>query len=222
MSVRSTLVRQFGKPTGLLGAIVGLVMRVRPSNRERGRRTLDLLDIRPEDRVLEVGFGPGLAIERAAALASRGKVVGIDHSKLMLRQATRRNARAIDAGRVELLLGSAERLPELPMRFDKAFAINVYMFWGDPEAVLRGLRGALEPGGALALTLQPRNRGATDADARTAAERMAASLREAGFEDVRIEILDMAPVNAACAIGRAPVQPRSPARVPAAQDRRGR
>jgi SAM-dependent methyltransferase len=202
--VRSAVVRQFGKPSGLLGAIAGLVMRVRPSNRERGQRTLDLLDIRPEDRVLEVGFGPGLAIERAAALASRGKVVGIDHSKLMLRQAARRNARAIDAGRVELLLGSAERLPAFPMRFDKAFAINVYMFWGDPGAVLRGLRGALKPGGALALTLQPRSRGATDADARTVGERMAASLREAGFEEVRTEILEMAPVNAACVLGRVP------------------
>lgn len=203
-SVRNALVQQFGKPSGLLGAIAGLVMRVRPSNRERGQRTLDLLDIRPEDRVLEVGFGPGLAVERAAALASRGKVVGIDHSEVMLRQATRRNARAIDAGRVELLIGSAERLPEFPMCFDKAFAINVYMFWGDPAAVLRGLRGALKPSGAMALTLQPRRRGATDADARTAAERMAASLREAGFEGVRIEILDMAPVNAACVLGRVP------------------
>ncbi len=74
--VRSALVRQFGKPSGLLGTIAGLIMRVRPSNRERSLRTLALLDIQPADHVLEVGFGPGLAVARAAELASRGKVVG--------------------------------------------------------------------------------------------------------------------------------------------------
>src|SRR6266498_1250124 len=57
-AVRSALVRQFGKPSGLLGTIAGLIMRARPSNRERNVRTLVLLDIRPEDHVLEVGFGP--------------------------------------------------------------------------------------------------------------------------------------------------------------------
>ena len=105
-SLRSALVEQFGKPSGLLGRVAGFIMRVRPSNRERNLRTLALLDIQPADQVLEVGFGPGLAIERAAELASRGKVVGIDHSALMLREARLRNAKAIADGRVELLLGS--------------------------------------------------------------------------------------------------------------------
>ncbi len=60
----------------------------------------------------------------------------------------------------------------------------------------------MKPGGAVLLALQPRNRGATDDDARAAGDRMASSLREAGFEDVRIEILEMAPVNTACVLGQ--------------------
>lgn len=67
-------------------------MATRPSNLERNMRTLALVDIQPDDRVLEIGFGPGIAIERAAELARRGKVIGVDHSELMLRQASRRNA----------------------------------------------------------------------------------------------------------------------------------
>jgi SAM-dependent methyltransferase len=197
------LVEQFGKPRGLLGRIAGLIMRARPSNRERNLRALALLDVQPQDHVLEIGFGPGLAVARAAELASRGRVVGIDHSELMLREARDRNAAAIAAGRVELLLGSAERLPELGTRFDKVFAVNVYMFWEDPVAVLRGLRAALAPGGTILLTLQPRNRDATNADARRAAERMAGSLRSAGFENVRIEMLEMSPVDAACVLAEA-------------------
>jgi len=62
----SALVQQFGKPSGFLGVLAGIIMLVRPSNRLRNLRTLELLDVRPEDRVLEVGFGPGLAVARAA------------------------------------------------------------------------------------------------------------------------------------------------------------
>jgi len=204
-TARSAIVQQFGKPSGLLGVLVGLIMRVRPSNRLRSVRTLELLNIRPEDRVLEVGFGPGLAVARAAERATGGKVVGIDHSPLMLRQARRRNAKAIRAGRVELLLESADALPRFEERFDKILAVNVYMFWDDPACVLTSLRSLMKPGGVIALTLQPRRRGATADDTQAAAKRMAASLEAAGFGEVRTEILEMAPVAAACVVGRNPV-----------------
>jgi ubiquinone/menaquinone biosynthesis C-methylase UbiE len=204
-TARRTIVQQFGKPNGLLGMLVGLIMRVRPSNRLRSVRTLELLNIRPEDRVLEVGFGPGLAVARAAECATAGKVVGIDHSPLMLRQARRRNAKAIRAGRVELLLGSADALPRFDERFDKILAVNVYMFWDDPSSVLTSLRSLMKPGAVIALTLQPRRRGATADDTQAAAKRMATSLEAAGFGEVRTEILEMAPVAAACVLGRNPV-----------------
>ena len=140
----------------------------------------------------------------AAALATAGKVVGIDHSELMLRQARRRNAKAIADGRVELRLGTADALPRFEEHFDKVLAVNVFMFWADPVSVLGGLRQVMSPGGVIALTLQPRRRGATEVDTRAAAERMTAALRAAGFADVRTELLEMAPVPAACVLGRCP------------------
>jgi len=200
--MKRAIAQQFGKPRGPLGRLAGFIMRVRPSNRLRNSQTLDLLHIRPDDRVLEVGFGPGLAVARAAELASGGMVIGIDHSELMLRQARRRNAKAISAGRVELLLGSADALPRFEGRFDKVLAVNVYMFWKDPVSVLGGLRRVMNPGGVIALTTQPRRRGATADDTRAAAERMASSLRAARFDEVRTEILEMAPVPAACVLAR--------------------
>jgi ubiquinone/menaquinone biosynthesis C-methylase UbiE len=188
----------------MLGVLAGLIMRVRPSNRVRNLRTLELLEIRPDDRVLEVGFGPGLAVARAASLATSGKVVGVDHSELMLREARRRNAREVRAGRVELLLGSADALPRFEKPFDKVLAVNVFMFWKDPVKVLAGLREAMKPGAVVALTLQPRHGGATLDDTRAAAARMADALRAAGYALVRTELMEMAPVAAACVLGRAP------------------
>lgn len=202
--MRSALVRQFSRPTGLLGRVVGLILATRPSNLERNMRTLAQLGIRPDDHILEIGFGPGIAIARAAELAKRGKVTGIDHSEVMLRQATRRNAIAIASGRVDLRLGSAESLPEFSERLDKVIAINSYMFWKDSEAVLLGIRKRMKSGGVIALTFQSRKRDATNEDTQRGAKARAASLQRAGFKNVRIETFEMKPVNAACVLGEAP------------------
>src|SRR3712207_5675999 len=77
---------QFWRPTGFWGRAAGLLMAHRTSNRRRNAWAVSLLDVRPEDRVLEIGFGPGLAIRELGRLARKGYVCGIDHSELMLRR----------------------------------------------------------------------------------------------------------------------------------------
>jgi SAM-dependent methyltransferase len=204
MILTKAVVRQFGRPTGWLGGLVGQIMAYRPSNRERSRRTLELLGIRPDDRVLEIGFGPGVALVWAAELAYRGKVVGIDHSEVMFRQAARRNISAIAAGRVELHLASLDTMPSFEVPFDKAFAVNVHGFWRDAVAALRRVAATLRPGGTLALTHQPRQPGATANDTTRAGDRIASDLKDAGFEEVRIEPLPMKPVPAVCVLAVRP------------------
>ena len=60
--------------------------------------TISLLDIQAEDRILEIGFGPGVSVRRMSRLAVRGFIAGIDISDLMVRQARKRNAAAIREG----------------------------------------------------------------------------------------------------------------------------
>jgi len=123
---------------------------------ERGNRgcnewTLELLGIQATDVILEVGFGPGQAIQRAATLASRGTVVGVDFSETMANQARRRNAAAIASGRIALCLGDTRSLPYRDSVFDKALGVNILYFWDDPVAHLKELRRVLKPGGRVAL-----------------------------------------------------------------------
>jgi ubiquinone/menaquinone biosynthesis C-methylase UbiE len=199
--LRRFLRKQFGQPTGLAGRLAGRVMANSASNQERSEWTLSLLDIQAEDRVLEIGFGPGLAIEIASRLTPRGFVGGVDHSPVMVEQAARRNAVAVAAGRVVLRQGSAGDLPTWDQPFDKIFTINSIHFWEDPVASLRVLRGMLKPGGSLAVTLQPRSRHAEPgAEHRIAAE-LAAKLKAAGFTGCRTEICNTPDVTAACVIG---------------------
>src|SRR5262245_31728699 len=126
------LVSQAGRPRGAVGRLVGLLFAHRGSNRQRNRWAVSLLDVQPTDRVLEIGFGPGIAVTELAGRAIRGQVYGIDHSQVMVRQASRRNAAAIRAGRVHLMRASVDRLPSFGEPLDAMLAVNTVAFWPDP------------------------------------------------------------------------------------------
>jgi ubiquinone/menaquinone biosynthesis C-methylase UbiE len=194
-AVIAAIVAQFGHPRGMAGSVAGWVMARRPSNRQRNRWVVSLLDVQPTDRVLEIGFGPGLAIaELSRRVGGAGHVYGIDLSEVMLRQATRRNAAAIQAGRVTLTRASVDQLPpSLSGPFDAILAVNSLGFWPAPTKRLEELRRRLTPGGRIALVSQPRCPGATASTSRNAARQIEALLQDAGYTKTRTEILDLDP-----------------------------
>jgi ubiquinone/menaquinone biosynthesis C-methylase UbiE len=202
MDLVATAYRQFRQPTGVLGRFAGWIMAHRPSNVARNRWTVDLLQVQERDHVLEIGFGPGLAIERVARLAPKGRVVGIDHSPLMVELAGHKNQSAIEAGVVELKQGGFDLLLQLGESFDKAFSINVLQFLADRREALQLIRSVLKPEGLLATTLQPRHRGAKPEDAQAFAHKLSDELFIAGFRDLTVRQLDLKPVPAVCVLAR--------------------
>lgn len=141
------LFRQFSGPTGLLGSVAGRIMARK--NRALNAWVASLLEAGPADRVIEVGYGPGLAVAANAARAAF--VAGVDRSDVMWRHARRRNAAAIRAGRVDLRQGDATALPFADASFTRALAVNSLQFWDPPDAGLRELARVLAPGGRLVL-----------------------------------------------------------------------
>jgi len=172
----------------------------RSSNRRRNAWAVSLLDARPHDRVLEIGFGPGLAIRELARLAAQGYVCGIDHSELMLRRAKRLNAEGLRRGVVDLRLGSVEDLPAFDEPFDKILAVNAMMFWREPVPRLEELRGLLRSGGLMAVAHQPRGPGASDETSAAKGREIEAALAHAGFSDVRLETMALKPA-VVCSLG---------------------
>jgi SAM-dependent methyltransferase len=193
-------IAQFHQPTGAVGHVAGWVMGRRSSNVARNRWAVGLLDVQPTDRVIELGCGPGVAIAALTSRATRGLVVGVDHSQVMIRQASRRNRAAIRAGRVRLIHAPVQSMSVSDGPFDAALAVNTAGMWPDPPARLRELAGLLRPGGRIALVSQPRCPGATAATSAAAARELAGLLTEAGFERLRTDTLDLDP-PAACVIG---------------------
>ena len=212
MSARQRLfgavMAQFVRPHGLAGRLAGWEMALRPSNRKRNRWAAALLEVQPEDHILEVGFGPGLAIRELARRATDGFVLGIEHSEVMVRQATIRNRAAVEQGRVELRLGSALDLGDFSEMFDKALAVNNFGMWPEPEARLKDLRGALRPGGRVAIVSQPRCPGATADTTRRVGQETTERLRDAGFISIQRETLNLRP-PVTCVLAEAPLSKRA-------------
>jgi cyclopropane fatty-acyl-phospholipid synthase-like methyltransferase len=204
MRLRAAVVAQFRRPQGLWGRAAGWIMASRASNRERNLWTLDLLRIDPRDRVLEIGCGPGLALEACAARLREGIVIGLDHSDTMLQQARRRNRAAIAGNRVALRLGDLRALARLPGRFDKVFSVNLVQFLADRVAAFRALHAVTVPGGLVASTYQPRHADATRDDALRMASDVAREMAQVGFVGIRCEELPLRPVPAICVLGMRP------------------
>jgi ubiquinone/menaquinone biosynthesis C-methylase UbiE len=191
------VIAQFRDPTGLGGHVAGWIMSHRPSNTARNRWAVELLDIQPDDRVLELGCGPGVALAAIAERLVGGSAVGVDHSAVMIRQARRRHAAAIAAGRVHLVHTDVADLPAFDEPFDAVLAVNNVGFWNQPQLRLASLRDVLAPGARIALVSQPRGRGATATTSRAAGDELADLLAGAGYADITRATLELDP-PAAC------------------------
>lgn len=178
----------FCAPKGALGRFGGQLM---SQDRWLPSWVLDLLEINPSDSVLEVGSGPGVGLEQAAEMAYEGRVVGLDPSETMLEMAHRRNHTLIEAKRVELHLGAADKLPFDDAMFDKAMTMNSLRLWPNPVGGLREIKRALRPGGPIAV--------AFTRFSYTSADKFERQLLDAGFTDVSLHTGE----PGTCAVGRA-------------------
>ena len=151
MSLKLSFARQLGYPTGLVGRLVGKGMA--KGNAGFNGWVVETLQAELEPRrLLEFGFGPGVATARLLTGFPTAELFGVDRSAAMVAQATRRNRAAIAAGRLRLVPGEASAVSAFAP-LDLIVAVHVIYFWADPVAPLKQLRAALAPNGVLALGL---------------------------------------------------------------------
>lgn len=127
-------------------------------NRSAEREAIDVLEPDVGDRVLGIGIGPGVGVrllaersmsDAAADGVASGRVVGVDPSRVQLRAARRRNRRAIDEGRVELVEATADELPFESGIFDGVVAVNSVQLWEPLEGSLAEVARVMRTGARL-------------------------------------------------------------------------
>jgi ubiquinone/menaquinone biosynthesis C-methylase UbiE len=117
---------------------------------------LGRLAIEPGEHLLEIGFGHGRTLERAAKVAAGARFAGIDHAEDMVAAVSRRAHRLVEAGRLELRVGDSSALPWPDGTFDGAFAVHTIYFWREPGRHLAEIHRVLRPGGRLVLGFRER------------------------------------------------------------------
>lgn len=114
-------------------------------------KTIRLMDLRPGERVLDLGCGSGWATRLLARLVGEGpegfgQVVGLDVSDEMIRQA-RAASREFD--NILYVWGSAQQIPWEENFFDKVLSVESFYYYPDQNRVLAELFRVMAPHGRL-------------------------------------------------------------------------
>jgi arsenite methyltransferase len=146
---------QLGNPSGLLGRLY-LAPMWNKRNKALNDRAYEALGLRPDDRVLEVGFGGGYLLERMNAAVTDGFISGADHSRAMVSTCEKRFRPLIDKEKMVLRLASSDALPFQDATFNKICSVNSIFFWKDAPQVFDEFSRVLEEGGKLVLVFTRR------------------------------------------------------------------
>lgn len=149
----------------------------------RVARAVSTLDVRPDDRLLEFGCGPGVSVELVCRrLGPDGFVAAVDRSATAVRRTLARVAPHVASGRAVVRQTAFVRSGVADLgRFDKIFSINVNLYWTGPATEELALaRSLLVPGGRLYAFFETPG-GPRTARAAEIASRVAASFTAGGF-----------------------------------------
>ena len=197
--------KQMQYPKGIFGKVLFAWMT--PKTIAHARWTADLLDIQPEDNILEIGFGNGANIKLMLQRAPGGSVTGVEISKTAIEMASEKNAKAISDGKVKLYKAAGNALPFEDGVFDMACTVATAYVIEDPGAVFKEMYRVLKPNGRAAVTFPVRENfmrfkpvGTEGFYLHELAD-LEAAFRNAGFVNCRTERNDRVHFGAHCMIG---------------------
>ena len=116
---------------------------------DRLHAVVERLDLRPTDRVLEIGCGHGVAATFICRRLAGGSYTGLDRSPKMIAAAVRRNAAHVEAGTARFLVASLEEVDLGEQRFDVVLAVRVGIFHREPERARELAARWLAPAGRV-------------------------------------------------------------------------
>ncbi len=155
MDIKKFIAAQLRKPSGFFGRLV-TVRLLNLVNVPMNKMTLEILQLQPDDHVLEIGFGGGDLIAKMARIVTSGHITGIDFSIDALEVCRKRFDTLIRDGKTELRLAHVEDIPFDADTFTKVCSVNTIYFWPNPHTALDQIHRVLKKGGLLLICFRSR------------------------------------------------------------------
>jgi ubiquinone/menaquinone biosynthesis C-methylase UbiE len=153
MNFKTFFSEQARKPSGLFGRWV--MSRIFDyGNAAINDFMKELLSLKENDHVLEIGFGTGKLISEMAKRVNKGLIEGIDLSDAMVAIAKKKNKKYVAEGKVILRQGDFEKIVYNENGFDKICSANTVYFWPRPDNCMKNIFRILKPGGKLILAFE--------------------------------------------------------------------
>jgi ubiquinone/menaquinone biosynthesis C-methylase UbiE len=182
---------QFAKPTGFFGKMLAKGMAW--GHKDFYKNTAKALDLKHNDKYLEIGFGAGLFIKRYVSHVSR--IAGLDYSEDMVKLASEINKKLVESGKAEFKQGNASILPWNNNEFSVVVAIETFFFWPEPKTSLKEIFRILMPSGRLVIEMAYNTDDGLDHTKHIkdmnlklySSEEMKVLLKQSGFSDIAVE-----------------------------------
>lgn len=154
------VIHQVRKPTRWVGRFFLWIMNLSHS----GVTDWGLTHVQIEKHfaILDVGCGGGRTIQKLAALATEGKVCGVDYSLGSVAASRAKNAKLIEADRVEITRASVSQLPFPNDHFDLVTAVETQYYWPNVVKDMQEILRVLKPGGKLMVIAESYKGGANE------------------------------------------------------------
>jgi len=182
---------QVSKPTGFFGRLLARGMAW--GHRGFYKNTARILNLKNDDKYLEIGFGSGLFVKKYASHVSH--IAGLDCSEDMVKLASSINRDLIESGKAEFIQGDVSNLPWKDNEFSVVVGIETFFFWSEPETSLKEIFRVLAPEGRLVLEMAYNKDDGRDHTKQIekynlklySGEEMRILLKESGFSDISID-----------------------------------
>lgn len=151
---------------------------------DQKRLAVDVLELTPDARVLDVGTGTGAILPYLASKLSTGKVTGVDFSGKMIERAGKRIARAGIRKKAEAEVGDCTALNYADDYFDAALATFAFTSFPEPGKAMREVARVLRPGARFSVL----DTGRPPGKATLRYRYLKAVMWKAGYTDISLDV----------------------------------
>lgn len=145
MALDKKLYQNAKKPEGAGG--VFMMNRMNERHRHMAKWGFSTIAIEKDDIALDVGCGGGANLEKLLEKIPNNKVCGIDYAQVSVSLSKKKNKKAVNTGRCEVLQADVGSLPFEDDSFTLITAFETVYFWPDMSKALREIYRVLKVGG---------------------------------------------------------------------------